>query len=80
MIPVVKRTCYDGDSIGALSQFRKKMDDLIDESKKQLINLHKQRSIRKSLKQLHGDQNDLNNLDDSREKIDVIDNGFQITE
>lgn len=80
MTPVVKRTCYDGDQFGALSQFRKNMTELISESMSSQTNLTKQKTIKKSLKQLNGDLNDLNNLDDSHAKIDVVDNDFEITE
>ena len=80
MTPMVKRTCYDGDQFGALSQFRKNMSDLISESMSSQTNLTKQKTIKKSLKQLNGDLYDLNNLEDSHAKIDVIDNDFEITE
>ena len=56
------------------------MSDLISESMSSSTNLTKQKTIKKSLKKLNGDLHDLNNLEDSHAKIDVIDNDFEITE
>jgi len=36
--------------------------------------------LQKSLKQINGDMNDLDDVNNSNDKIDIVDNDFQITE
>lgn len=58
------------------------MSELTNSSQTTLVNMTKQKALlQKSLKQLNGDLNDLDDMaNSSSDKIDVVDNDFQITE
>lgn len=90
MPPIVKRTCYDGDQFGELSQFKKNIQEFETDDKYAKNELAKKQTLKQvekingimkqAISQLNGDNNDLDDLNHKGTEVNQEESDFEVTE